>query len=336
MSSLPPDQSHSTAPPRVGRVLVVDDDDATRMLVTRWLGKGGLQLIEARSGDEALTLAATHAEELDAVVLDVMMPGLDGFETCRRLKAEAATAGVPVLLLTAHANDDAQVVKGVEAGAVDHLSKPFSGPVLVAKVKAICDRFQRERSLRTKLEFAERHATVDALTGLFNRRLFDKRLREEIAHSRRHLRPFAVLMVDLDHFKSVNDTFGHGEGDRVLRHVAGCLPKVLREDDMAFRYGGEEFALILRTCTAEAGVVVGERLREVLRQAPIDIGEGDIAVTKTVTYSGGIASADATNGFDGESVVARADSALYTAKRTGRDRVVIASDADQPVMSKRL
>jgi diguanylate cyclase (GGDEF)-like protein len=336
MSSLPPkDHPSSLAPPRVGHVLVVDDDDATRMLVTRWLAKGGLSHLEARSGDEAIAIAAARGDDLDAIVLDVMMPGLDGFETCKRLKADPASAQVPVLLLTAHANDETQVVKGVEAGAVDHLSKPFSGPVLVAKVKAICARSQRERALRTKLEFAERNATVDALTGLFNRRLFDKRLREEVAHAKRHQHPFAVLMVDLDHFKSVNDTFGHGEGDRVLAHVASCMPKVLREDDMAFRYGGEEFALILRATTADSGVVVGERLREVLRAAPIDLGEGDTAIVKTVTYSGGIASADATNGFDGESVVARADAALYTAKRTGRDRVIIASEADMAVMSRR-
>jgi diguanylate cyclase (GGDEF)-like protein len=318
----------SLPPPRAPTVLVVDDDDATRMLVTRWLQKGGLTLFEARSGEEALRIAEEHGDELDAVVLDVMMPGLDGFEVCRRLHDLPLTATTPVLLLTAHANDDKQVVLGVEAGAIDHLSKPFSGPVLVAKVKAICARSQRDRVLRSKLEFAERHATVDALTGLFNRRHFDKRLREEIAHAKRHSRPFAVLMIDLDHFKAVNDTFGHAEGDRVLRHVAEAMPKALREDDMAFRYGGEEFALILRSTEAEAAVAVAERLRQLLKSAPILLGTGDGAVSKVVTFSGGLASADQRNEFDGQDVLVRADAALYTAKRGGRDKVVVSSDAD--------
>jgi diguanylate cyclase (GGDEF)-like protein len=327
VSTEPP--TTSLPPPRATCVLVVDDDDATRMLVSRWLAKGGITLFEARSGEEALKIAEERGDELDAVVLDVMMPGLDGFEVCRRLHDLPMTASTPVLLLTAHANDDKQVVLGVEAGAIDHLAKPFSGPVLVAKVKAICARSQRERQLRSKLEFAERHATVDGLTGLFNRRHFDKRLREEMAHAKRHQRPFTVLMIDLDHFKAVNDTFGHAEGDKVLRHVAAAMPKVLREDDMAFRYGGEEFALILRSTTAENAMSVAERLRQLLKSAPIELGAGGSAPEdKVVTYSGGLASADQTNDFDGEAILVRADAALYTAKRSGRDRTVVASAAD--------
>ena len=227
----------------------------------RWLGKAGLACVEARSGEEALEAAKRMADGLDAIVCDVMMPGIDGFTVLERLKADAATARIPVMLLTAHANTEGEIVRGVEGGAVDHLAKPFSGPVLAAKVRALVARGLKERSLQRKLHFAERHATVDGLTGLFNRRHFEVRQREESAHARRHSRPLALVLFDLDHFKSVNDTFGHEEGDRVLQHVGAAVPAVLRAEDSAFRYGGEEFVILLRDCDARSAHVVGERLR---------------------------------------------------------------------------
>ena len=302
-----------------GSVLVVDDDDALRVLVVKWLTKAGLVCVEARSGEEALASAKSMADGLDAIVCDVMMPGIDGFAVLERLKADAATAPIPVLLLTAHANTDMDIVRGVEGGAVDHLAKPFSGPVLSAKVRALVARGREERALGRKLRFAEKHATIDGLTGLFNRRHFEARYREESAQVSRYSRPLALLLIDLDHFKSINDTFGHEEGDRVLTHVAAAMPSALRAEDSAYRYGGEEFVVLLRDCDAASAMLVGERLRARLNGDPIGLGPDK--QPRVVTFSGGVAAAQADNGFKSDDLVARADLALYRAKRAGRDRI---------------
>jgi diguanylate cyclase (GGDEF)-like protein len=308
-------------PAETGTVLVVDDDEALRALVVTWLTKSGLTCLEARSGEEALESARARAQGLDAIVCDVMMPGIDGFEVLERLKADPVTAPIPVVLLTAHANSEQEIVRGVEGGAVEHLAKPFSGRVLAAKVLAMIARGRAERSLEEKLRFAEKHATVDALTGLFNRRHFDARVREEGAHARRHSRPLGLLMLDLDHFKSINDTYGHEQGDRVLSHVGAVIPTVLRAEDSAFRYGGEEFVILLRDCGAASAKLVGGRLRARLNGNPIVLARGGERVERVITFSGGFAAADADNGFMVEDLVARADRALYRAKAAGRDRL---------------
>ena len=282
-----------------------------------------MNVLEASGGEAGIELAVSGASTIDAIVLDVMMPGLDGFATLKHLKEAPATAVIPVVLLTAHANGEREVVEGVERGAVDHIAKPFSGPVLVAKVRQICERSRSERELRVKLRQAEQTATVDALTSLGNRRHFESRLREESAHARRHQQPFALVLLDIDHFKSVNDTFGHEEGDRVLVHVADAIRSILRADDTAFRYGGEEFVLMLRACDAERGARAAERLRGALKARPIELGEA--GVPRSVTFSAGVASPVAANGFATDDLVSRADAALYTAKRAGRDRIEVSA-----------
>jgi two-component system cell cycle response regulator len=302
-----------------GCVLLVDDDAATRELVARWLTGAGIASKQASSGHEALAMASEHPEEFAAVVLDIMMPGMDGFEVAARLKANAATAILPVVVLTAHAMTDDDIVKGIDFGAVDHMAKPFSGPVLVAKIRSAIARTVRERAIMAKLDSAESHARIDALTGLFNRRHFVLRLREESAHAARHRRPFSVVMFDIDHFKSINDGFGHDEGDRVLIFVANTALHVLRIGDQAFRYGGEEFMLLLRECDAAMATRVADRLRAELRAHPVILQSQE----RIVTFSAGIAAADSTNDYSSPDLVSNADAALYRAKGAGRDCVKI-------------
>jgi diguanylate cyclase (GGDEF)-like protein len=299
-------------------VLAVDDDAAARKLIANWLTKSELQCLEASSGESALEIAERHAESLDAIVLDVSMPGIDGFETIARLKANLRTAHIPIVIVTAHATGEQDIVRGVETGAVDHVTKPFSGPVLVAKVRAMAERTQAERQLRSKLASAEQNACSDALTRLYNRRHFEERLREASAHCLRHREPLAVVVVDLDHFKSINDTHGHDSGDRVLVHVADIMRSVFRAEDTVFRYGGEEFVLLLR-CDARNAARATERLRQALRATAIRLAGED----RVVTFSAGIAAAAEANGFRVEDLVARADEALYRAKRAGRDRTAL-------------
>jgi two-component system, cell cycle response regulator len=309
-------------PSAVLTVLVVDDDDALRTLTSRWLTKSKMDVIEAASGEAAIAALTAEHERIDAVVLDVMLPGIDGFQTLERIRALPAGSQVPVVLLTAHATGDKDVVRGIEAGAFDHLSKPFSGPVLVAKVRRLCERGRGERELRRQLFSAEKTATIDVLTGLANRRNFEARLREETANAKRRSEPFSLVLLDLDHFKSINDTFGHDDGDRVLVHFAQVLRDSLRAEDAAFRYGGEEFVLLFRGCTGESAVLAVDRIRATLAAMPIELGDKD--EPRHITFSAGVAAATAEQGFEADKLVVRADEALYRAKRSGRNRVELA------------
>ena len=306
--------------PSAGAVLVVDDDATTRVLVARWLSSAGMRVVEAASGDEALITVKRAPTSFDAIVLDVMMPGLSGWDVLDRLRSDEELAPIPVLLVSAHANDDVDLVRSLRHGAVDHVAKPFRGSVLTAKVQAFGERRRVQMALELRLAQAETNATTDTLTGLWNRRHFEAMLSAELALAERHHDPFALALCDLDHFKAINDLFGHTEGDRVLRHVAEVIRSGLRPGDAAFRVGGEEFALLLRATDGEGGVTVAERVRATLADSPVALG----VEPRVITMSVGVAGVDAIHEFDGSDVVARADAALYQAKRMGRDRVDLA------------
>jgi PleD family two-component response regulator len=197
----------------VFRVAVVDDDPGARQLVARWLAGSNFQCVQYRSGGEVIESLEADPDPIDAIVLDVMMPGIHGFEVLARLKSNPATSAIPVIMVTAHATGEADIANGVRAGAADLIAKPFSGPVLVAKVRAACEKRGADRQLRAQLRSAEEHATTDALTDILNRRAFEKSLLERTAHSARVGEPLTLVLLDLDHFKQTNDTFGHDGGD---------------------------------------------------------------------------------------------------------------------------
>ncbi len=211
----------------VFRVAVVDDDAGARKLVVRWLTGARFACVEYRSGSEAVEALEAAPDYVDAVVLDVMMPGLDGFGVLRRLKDNPATAAIPIIMLTAHATGEADIATGVEGGAADFITKPFSGPVLVAKIRAVSEKHGAERRLRAQLRSAEEKAMTDALTDLFNRRAFERSLVERTTQAVRSREPLALVLLDLDHFKRINDTSGHEAGDRILVHFARALRRVL-------------------------------------------------------------------------------------------------------------
>jgi two-component system cell cycle response regulator len=309
--------------PQEGVVLVVDDDASTRILVAGWLRGSGLEALEVSSGEEALATVRANPNAIDAVILDVTMPGMDGFQVLSQLKADSRSSLIPIVFLSAAARES-DVVRGVRAGAIDYLSKPFSGPILVTKIKAVLERARAERALHDKLRSAEESATTDGLTGLSNRRAFDQRLSEMVANAVRHNEPLSLMMLDIDHFKAINDELGHIVGDLALVHLAGKLRGVVRAGDQAFRYGGEEFLLLLAKCDRVGAVRVFHRLREGLRAVPFTL-EGGTA--RPISVSGGVASAEADNGFLLGNLVGRADDALYAAKRGGRDRMEIEKNA---------
>ncbi len=262
-----------------------------------------LRLYSAFDGNEGIALA--RQVKPDVILLDVEMPAPDGFEVCRRLKADSNLSSIPVIFLTAVTSTN-EKVKGLSLGAVDYVIKPFEAPELLARFRAC---------LRTKelLDLLEKRAMIDGLTGTWNRAYLDQRLPSELSLAKRTHHPLACIMADVEHFKSVNDKNGHGFGDFVLRGIAQLFLETARGEDVVCRYGGEEFAILAPSINVAGAVVFAERLRQVVASR-IFSRDG---VSLNVTCSFGVA--DTSGGVEG--LLEQADRALYQAKQAGRNRV---------------
>ena len=285
-------------------VLVADDDGVTRAIVRSWLLGAGYAVIAAADGEEALELAREHSPDL--LLVDVTMPGRDGYEVCRAIQAESPTPP-PVIFLTAHSQTDARVA-GLDAGAVDYIVKPFANEELVARVRA---------ALRTKAvhDGLAETAARDGLTGLFNRRELDARAEQAVALAARHGRPLSCLLLDVDHFKQVNDTHGHAAGDTVLREAARRIVSSSRISDVVGRYGGEEFVVLLPETDGGEAVSAADKLRSLLASDPIAVGQASIQIRASI----GVAAFSEEMRTPAD-LFAAADRALYRAKALGRDR----------------
>jgi len=289
-------------------ILVADDDAAIRDLLLMVLAQAGYNTLDADNGQRAVELAVAHRP--DVALLDVMMPVMDGFAACRAIKADPRTADIPVLLLTALVHVDFKV-QGLDEGAADYITKPFENLELLARLRAVL----HEKSRRDAL-VAE--ALTDALTGLTNRRSLERQLDQLLAHAVRVEEPLSVLMFDADHFKNVNDTFGHETGDVVLTALAQRAQEAVRAQDVVGRFGGEEFVVILPGADRVAAIIAAERLRAHVADTPIVTPAGPISVTVSV----GGATAYAHMDIERAVLVTTADNALYNAKRAGRNRVM--------------
>lgn len=297
-----------------GLVLVVDDYDDARFLVMCALHRSKIKCIEASTGEEALERVMADPEAIEAIVLDVMMPGIDGFEVARRLQDVPATAGIPILMVTASATEDRDVVRGVEHGVVDYITKPCSPSVLVAKVRSACERTRETRRLKRELAFAEGHATIDALTGLFNRSHFEVRLDEAGAYAKRHREEFSLVLLSVDEAEGLRNA---EERDRASSHLAETIRATLRGEDLAFRFDVDKLALLLRKCNAERGIAIAERLRGVL--PPFELTDGRY---RCLTISGGAAAVAGGEDFSRADLIFRAEMALAAAKAAGGDRII--------------
>src|SRR4051812_40247280 len=296
-------------------VLVIDDSVLIHSLVRVRLEDEPVEVHFADSGRAGLEKAASL--DPDLILLDVDMPEMDGFEACRRLKADPATSAIPVVFLSG-ASTAQQKVQGLDLGAVDYVTKPFDPAELRARVRA---------ALRTKylMDLLAKRAMIDGLTGLWNRACFEQRLASELSLTRRSARPLACAMLDLDHFKRINDEHGHPFGDEVLRGVASVIQEACRAEDVPCRYGGEEFVLLLPNTALAGAVTLAERIRAAVSNTPFMFRRARV----TVTCSIGIADNLRLAGSD-TSLVDLADQALYRAKQDGRNRAVSALDLPLP------
>lgn len=290
------------------RILLAEDEPGTRHLLKSLLLKWHYQVVVAQDGSEAWRLLQQEDAPMLAI-LDWMMPGLDGIQVCREVRKLGRRSYTYILLLTARKRKQ-DIVAGMEAGADDYLSKPFDAAELKARLRA----GQRVIDLQEKLLS---QASYDPLTGVWNRRVILEILETEVARARRALMPLAVAMIDLDHFKRINDTYGHMTGDDVLRHAVQRMLATVRAYDSVGRYGGEEFLIILPGCSLNDAPKQGERLRVAVSAQPTQTRQGGIPLTASI----GIAVAAKPAQADGDSLLAAADSAMYAAKTAGRNRV---------------
>lgn len=289
-------------------VLVIDDSTDVHRLLRARLRDEALELVQAASGAEGLRIAAEQHPTL--ILLDLDMPGMDGFEVLRALKERPETQDIPVIVLSGLQGSQDKVT-AFDLGAVDYVTKPFDLTELRVRVRSA---LKMHRLLRLLAERAQ----VDGMTGLWNRAHFDKRWADEVAGAARHGRPLSLAMFDADHFKSVNDTFGHPAGDVVLQDIAKLILGSCRQTDIACRYGGEEFALIMPDTPPEDGLAVCERIREAVA-ATVWPRHPD----RGVTLSAGLAGTRNPETLSPAEWVDAADRGLYQAKKSGRNRVVM-------------
>jgi diguanylate cyclase (GGDEF)-like protein len=303
---------------RPPRLLVVDDEQAILELLRRRLEALGCSVSLLSGGSTVVDTARTQMPDL--ILLDVMMPDLDGFSVCRALKADAEVADIPVIMMTARTEIDSRI-KGLDLGAHDYVAKPFEAAELSARIRAALRVKHLQDELKEANRKLDRLARSDPLTDLPNRREFDEQFFLTVERSRRNGDPVSVMMIDLDHFKRINDEHGHQVGDDALRQMGALLTGRRRITDLVGRYGGEEFVWVLPAAAAEDAMEIAEWLRRAVEEMTVTTGAGPSRLTVSIgvtTFS------PADHGPIGAgAILEAADRALRSAKADGRNRVAL-------------
>lgn len=299
------------------KILLVDDMPANLSLLAGALGEH-YELQAANSGEDALEAVA--ADRPDLVLLDVNMPGISGHEICRTLKGSPESADIPIIFLTGR-DDEEDELLGLGLGAADYVTRPFSIPILRARIQTHLKMKEYQDKL-AEMSF------IDGLTGLPNRRRFDDFLAHFASLARRVETSIGLILMDIDHFKIYNDTFGHQAGDECLRKVAQALGSVRhRPADMVARYGGEEFVCVLPDTPAHGAWVVAQNLRESV--LGLELPHAPASGNSIVTISLGVSAREHRPDVDPAALIREADQALYMAKHQGRNRVVSFQDSEK-------
>ena len=290
----------------LSKVLIVDDDPFSARLIHGCLRDAGFLSSYCCDANEALNIVITELPDL--IVLDVAMPGMDGFNLCRRVRAHPALQFTPVIFVT-RKGDLEQRVKGLEVGGNDYIAKPFEPQELVARVRSHLVRLAELRSM----------AVRDGLTRCFNHKYFKMRLEQETARALRYEEPLTIAMLDVDHFKQVNDRHGHPTGDEVLRHLANVVMATVRSTDVVARYGGEEFGLLFVQSGLPEASIIANRIRERVAMSVFSAEEISVSISVSIGLAQYAAKEEVA------SLIRRADTALYRAKSAGRNQVAVDS-----------
>jgi len=292
------------------RILLVDDEKTNIKILATAL-RADYHISFALNGEAALKMACDD-ELPDIILLDIMLPGLDGYEVCKRLKADARTRHIPVIFVTAM-TDVSDETRGLDIGAVDYIAKPFSMPIIKARVRTHLE-------LKRHRDVLERLSSYDGLTGIPNRRRFDEYLELEWKRAVREATPLSIIMIDIDHFKRFNDTYGHCAGDDCLRQVAAALAgSVHRPSDLVARYGGEEFVAVLPKTDSEGATFIAETMRHSVSALLIPNAGSDTCDHLTISL--GTATCLPNENLHSSSLIDAGDRSLYEAKRCGRNQV---------------
>lgn len=317
----------------VSQSILVVDDARENIKMLRSLLKDEAEILFATSGEEALAIAAT--EKPDLILLDIMMPGMDGYEVCRALKTDPETRDIAVIFVTAM-TEETDETKGLELGAIDYIAKPFSPAIVRARVRNHLALKRVTRELHLANAELTRLATTDSLTGVANRRYFMERLHQEMDRRLRYRGALGLILLDIDFFKQINDTYGHEVGDTALIALAKSIATTLRSHDVLGRLGGEEFAILLPETSLGEAEEVAERLRQELAALKIDPPDlpGKIEPPLMppppkgpVTFTVSLGVTEIGEGDTSVMAFKRVDDALYEAKRTGRNKVVARNTA---------
>ncbi len=302
------------------KILLVEDNKMQAEIIREFLARNGYEVIWAQNGMGALKAAKT--ETIDLVLLDLILPDIDGNEVCRWLKLDQYTRDIPIIMLTAK-DSVGDKVTGLEAGSDDYLPKPFDESELNARIyvrlreKSQQDELHRKnRQLEDMLTRVESLAIVDSLSGLFNRRRFETILASEFKRAQRYDGQLSCLMIDIDHFKNVNDTFGHLAGDVVLKEISQIIQKCMREVDTVARWGGEEFVVLSPNTSKENAKRAAARILKAVVDHSFAGMDG-----QRITVSIGVAGMPDASMDSADKLVHAADLALYEAKKKGRNRV---------------
>jgi diguanylate cyclase (GGDEF)-like protein len=307
----------------MGTLLIVDDSVEIRKKLIKILksGKDFDEFLEADDGATGLKIMMDVENPVDVVACDLNMPGMNGYEFLRMLRSRPEFMSTPVVMVTSR-SDDTEMVRAFELGANDFIAKPFNEAILKARLKNMLQMKVLQDQLREQKEMMEQMATTDHLTNIPNLRCFKQKFEAEFIRAVRYGTPLSIFLADLDHFKKINDTFGHPRGDSVLRESAQIIISVIRRVDFVARYGGEEFMVILPQTDQKGAAEAAERLRGAFEKHTFKGLENYGALTISI----GVATYDKGMEADPEGLVGLADKALYAAKRGGRNKVEISRE----------
>ncbi len=292
-------------------ILAVDDTAMNLDILEELLEQ--YDVITAISGEDALKIV--NEEEIDLILLDIMMPNMDGYEVCKQLKENQITKDIPIIFITAKTDEDS-IEKAYDLGGTDYVTKPFRAKELLSRVK-------KELKYQDMVKELKLLASTDAMTKLYNRRYFEKVALYIFNLAKRDTKDLSLIMIDIDDFKNVNDTYGHKVGDDVIIELANILLETQRKSDIICRYGGEEFVILLSNTSIDGANTVAQKLREDVEQS-IVLLEDNRELKYTISL--GVSQVNIQKETSIELVLKRADEALYEAKKSGKNKVCIKKD----------